>query len=370
MEMPNSNYKNLASVVLENGGTSADNTITIPTSSASVFPATPFYATIMLTSVLANSSNSEIVYVTGSTTSGSNTIFSVTRAQRNTNAVSWSAGEAVLTHAIYREDVEAQSQGYYTAVLGSGAAFTITNNSAPTAPVLGNKIRVLFDTPITTASSITLAINGGTPYTIASVGATFATATTLNTSLTLSDDIVYDLVFTGNNWTLANASSLVGAQDVTANIPIIGSSTSLPANLVFVRTANIEDGAVTADKIDFTTIKTLLFSGTDSGGQSGTIVFTDSPTNYKYLQVFFHDDQSYENSIFIKNNYASNTTFCLQSAKASINGTTIFLLSKRMQLNSTGITRGIETLVTLVGGSTPTSSSTDALHVTEVYGYK
>ena len=258
MEMPNSNYKNLASVVLQNGGTPSDSTITIPTSSASVFPATPFYATIMLTSVLANSSNSEIVYVTGSTTSGTNTIFSVTRAQRNTSAVSWNAGEAVLTHAIYREDVEAQSQGYYTAVLGSGTAFTITNNSAPTAPVLGNKIRVLFDTPITTASSITLAINGGTPYTIASVGATFATATTLNTSLTLSDNIVYDLVFTGNNWTLANASSLVGAQDVTANIPIIGSSTSLPDNLVFVRTANIQDGAVTADKVDFTTFTDLI----------------------------------------------------------------------------------------------------------------
>ena len=251
MEMPNSNFKNLASVVLQNGGTTSDSTITMPTASASVFPATPFYATIMLTSVLANSSNSEIVYVTGSTTSGSNTIFSITRAQRNTSAISWSAGEAVLTHAIYREDVAAQSQGYYNAVLGSGTAFTITNASAPTSPSLGDKIRVLFDTPIATASSITLAINGGTPYTISSVGTTFVTATTLNTSLTLSDDIVYDLVFTGNNWTLQNESSLVGVQDITADIPIIGSSTSLPTNLVFVRTNNIEDGAVTADKIEY-----------------------------------------------------------------------------------------------------------------------
>ncbi len=150
----------------------------------------------------------------------------------------------------------------------------------------------------------------------------------------------------------------------------VGSVLSTPTSVDYVATDNIQDGAVTSNKIDFTTIKTLLFSGTDSGGSSGTIAFTDSPTNYKYLQVFFHDDQSYENSIFIKNNYASNTTFCLQSAKASINGTTIFLLSKRMQLNSTGIARGLETLITLVGGSTPTSSSSNVLRVTEVYGYK
>lgn len=285
MEMPNSHYKNLASVVLENGGTSADNTITISADNAAVFPATPFYATIMLTSVLANSSNSEIIYVSSSTTSGSNTIFSITRAQRGTSAVSWGAGEAVLTHAIYREDVEAQSQGYYNATLSSGTAFTITNNSAPTSPTLGNKIRVLFSAPVTTESSITLSINGGTTYTLASAGATYGTVGTVNTNLTISDDIVYDLIFTGNNWTIANAHSLVGSQDIDSDIPAIGQDLSTPTNVAYVATANIQDGAVTMDKL----AGTVLWQASGSSGVQPTsanpISLSDSVSNYKRIEV-------------------------------------------------------------------------------------
>ena len=266
MEMPNSHYKNLASVVLENGGTSADNTITISTANAAVFPATPFYATIMLTSVLANSSNSEIIYVSSSTTSGSNTIFSVTRAQRGTSAISWSAGEAVLTHAIYREDVEAQSQGYYNATLSSGTAFTITNNSAPTSPTLGNKIRVLFNTPVTTESSITLSINGGTTYTLASAGATYGTIGTVNTNLTISNDIVYDLIFTGNNWTIANAHSLVGSQDIQNNAVT-------PIKLSTYQDSNTE--RVVGALVDGTLIyeKTISGTFTTPGGVADIVLF-------------------------------------------------------------------------------------------------
>jgi len=99
------NYKNLASITLQNAGLTTDTTITIPTSDASILPQTPFYATIMPVTQLANNSNSEIIIATGSTTSGTNTILSVTRAQRNTSAISWNAGEAVLTQAVYVEDI-------------------------------------------------------------------------------------------------------------------------------------------------------------------------------------------------------------------------------------------------------------------------
>ena len=99
------NYKNLASITLQNAGLTTDTTITIPTSDASILPQTPFYATIMPVTQLANNSNSEIIIATGSTTSGTNTILSVTRAQRNTSAISWNAGEAVLTQPVYVEDI-------------------------------------------------------------------------------------------------------------------------------------------------------------------------------------------------------------------------------------------------------------------------
>lgn len=105
------NYKNLASITLQNAGLATDNTITIPTFDASILPQTPFYATIMPVTQLANNSNSEIIIATGSTTSGTNTILSVTRAQRNTSAISWNAGEAVLTQAVYVEDIPNYTAG-------------------------------------------------------------------------------------------------------------------------------------------------------------------------------------------------------------------------------------------------------------------
>lgn len=101
-----SNYKNLASTVLENSGLTTDTSITMPSTTAALFPTPPFYATIMPTnSGLANGSNSEIVEVTAATTSGANTIFSISRAQRGTSAISWDANEAILSHAIYTQDM-------------------------------------------------------------------------------------------------------------------------------------------------------------------------------------------------------------------------------------------------------------------------
>lgn len=101
-----SNYKNLASTVLGNSGQTTDTSIVVPSTTAAIFPTPPFYATIMPTNVgLVNSSNSEIVEVTASTTSGSDTTFTVSRAQRGTSAISWNAHEAILSHAIYTQDM-------------------------------------------------------------------------------------------------------------------------------------------------------------------------------------------------------------------------------------------------------------------------
>lgn len=99
------NHKNLAAAILENGGYSSDTSLTIPTTSAATFPDVPFFATIMPTTDLANSNNSEIVEVTATSTSGSDTTFTISRGQRGTTAINWDAGKAVLVHAIYTEDV-------------------------------------------------------------------------------------------------------------------------------------------------------------------------------------------------------------------------------------------------------------------------
>ena len=134
-----SNYKNLASTVLENSGQTTDTSITMPSTTAALFPTPPFYATIMPTnSGLANGSNSEIVEVTAATTSGANTIFSISRAQRGTSAISWDANEAILSHAIYTQDMPFIDDVLSTP---SSVAYVATDNiqtSAVTTPKIAD----------------------------------------------------------------------------------------------------------------------------------------------------------------------------------------------------------------------------------------
>lgn len=134
-----SNYKNLASIVLENSGQTTDTSITVPSTTAALFPTPPFYATIMPTnSGLANGSNSEIVEVTAATTSGANTIFSISRAQRGTSAISWDANEAILSHAIYTQDMPFIDDVLSTP---SSVAYVATDNiqtSAVTTPKIAD----------------------------------------------------------------------------------------------------------------------------------------------------------------------------------------------------------------------------------------
>ena len=214
MESPNSNYKNLASILLTNAGNSSDATIVVDDTDAAIMPSAPFYATIMPTTELANITNSEIVYVTASSSSGGETTYTVSRGQRGTTAQSWDAGKAVMTQAVYTQDVQAQKQGYYNAVLSSGSAFTITNASAPTTPVVGSRISVIFDTAISTASTVTIAINGGTAYNVAVSGVTFDSVGTLTTSLTIASGKLYDMIFDGTEWVIANTFGKVTSDNI------------------------------------------------------------------------------------------------------------------------------------------------------------
>lgn len=214
MESPNSNYKNLASILLINAGNSSDTTIVVDDTDAAIMPTAPFYATIMPTTELANITNSEIVYVTASSSSGGETTYTVSRGQRGTTAQSWDAGKAVMTQAVYTQDVQAQKQGYYNAALSSGSAFTITNASAPTTPVVGSRISVIFDTNITTASTVTLAINGGTAYNVAVSSVTFDSVGTLTTSITIASGKLYDIIFDGTEWVIANTFGKVTSDNI------------------------------------------------------------------------------------------------------------------------------------------------------------
>ena len=131
MALPDSNYANLAAAAIPNPGSTTDTTITISATNGATFPNTPFFATIMPTDGVANSTNSEIVEVTAASTSGANTTFTVTRAQRNTSAISWNANEAVIAHAVYTEDVTPlQDAAFINDTIGTQTndAYVGTNN--------------------------------------------------------------------------------------------------------------------------------------------------------------------------------------------------------------------------------------------------
>ena len=201
------NYKNLASITLQNAGLATDTTITIPTSDASILPQTPFYATIMPVTQLANNSNSEIIIATGSTTSGTNTILSVTRAQRNTSAISWNAGEAVLTQAVYVEDIPNYIAGDNITIENDvisfdGGAETVSNT--------------------TPSSSFTLDTLSGSPISLSVYGDTF------QQTYTGKNLIGFSNVATGTSGTGNNVTYNLSNTKVALNGTTTGSSNIIP----------------------------------------------------------------------------------------------------------------------------------------------
>lgn len=267
MLMPDTNYGNLSAAVITSAGATSSTSIEVASADGAILPAAPFFATIMATGSLANANNSEIVKVTAKSTSGGITTLTITRAQRGTSAVSWAAGEAVLANAVYTEDVLSQSQGYYEAVLSSGALFTITNASAPTTPVIGSRIRLTFDTTIPTAETVTLAINGGTAYEVDCHGATFATVGTVTNKVIIATNKVYTLEFDGTRWLMSNIASTILSSDITDGA---------------ITTSKIANSAVTSAKIDFTTLKPRWKTVATSTSRTVTV-----PAGYRKYRISF-----------------------------------------------------------------------------------
>lgn len=133
-----------------------------------------------------------------------------------------------------------------------------------------------------------------------------------------------------------------------------------------IGTSNIQNKSVTSEKVKLD----ILFSGTDSGGSSGTIELSSDPANYKYLEFFYRDDQYFICYSKIFNNNANNTSFTLTINKPSGVSDTLFITSKRFNLSSTGIVRGLEKVITIANGSNPSVSSGNNLRIISVIGYK
>ena len=145
-----------------------------------------------------------------------------------------------------------------------------------------------------------------------------------------------------------------------------GPELSSPSTLAYVRTENIVDGAVTADKTD----RVILWQGTDNGTSS--ITLSETAANFKYIEVYYRDDQSFKNSIRIfTNNSANAINFCLQNIKTGNSGDTVYLTSKRENLQGTLLTQGYESITTLKNNTAVSLvSQTNYLRIEQIIGYR
>lgn len=187
------------------------------------------------------------------------------------------------------------------------------------------------------------------------------TTYTAGDNITISDNVISatDTTYTaGSGLTLTDTEFSVGS--ITNSM--IGASA--------VNTNEIADNAVTSAKIDWNTIRVSLFSGTDSGGSSGTIELSEDPANFTYLEIYFKDDQNFVNYAKVYNNKSNTTQFTITNVKASAVSETIFMVTKRYNLSSSGIVRGLEKVATIGNGTNPVVGSNNQLRIISVIGIK
>lgn len=205
----NYNKANLAAAVIPASITAAQTSITIDAGDAALFPAVPFFATIMPAGGIPNTLNSEIVQVTAKNTSTG--VLTITRAQRGTTAKAQDEGAAIM-NGVYIEDL-AQSQAvglaffYATnvSVSSSYSYWNIDNAMLPTAPTDGMSIRVVFGAN-TSGPAAQLRLNSGTYHNVyAGVGLT-ATASNVSTTTPFNpkSGVIYELVYYNGAWYAMN----------------------------------------------------------------------------------------------------------------------------------------------------------------------
>lgn len=87
------------------------------------------------------------------------------------------------------------------------------------------------------------------------------------------------------------ADHYIGVYGDTAEIPVIGDVLSTPSDVAYVDTVNIVDGAVTADKIDFTTMKKWVpdysnYGSTNLWASSSTTTITENGFVYAFINAY------------------------------------------------------------------------------------
>ena len=150
-----------------------------------------------------------------------------------------------------------------------------------------------------------------------------------------------------------------------------GPELSEPSTVAYVATDNIQDGAVTSDKIGWTTIAEELYYNEDPVGSTASISLAKSISNYRSIDVCYKDDQLFSRVIRVYTNYSTGTVnFVLDMSKSSAVSNTIFVSSRRCEANGQTITIGTERNTKIENGSYPAVATSTNLKIYAVYGNK
>lgn len=173
-----------------------------------------------------------------------------------------------------------------------------------------------------------------------------------------------------NNGTNVATFTANSATSTTANIvsPVnIGAVLSTPSDVAYVNTNNIIDGAVTANKIDFSTLRTVLYD--NSTGSTGTITLSESAANFERLRIYYRNNTSGYQSVDVYS--PNNKNVDLTTTQKDVSGSTdvVYGQTVRKLISGTAITNVIYGEFHIGAGNTCGVSSSNYIHITRVEGW-
>lgn len=146
------------------------------------------------------------------------------------------------------------------------------------------------------------------------------------------------------NGTTVDTFTANSSADKTINIETITAETVAPAQQVGAITTNmIADEAVTASKVDWSTIVAVLYDG-GTTGTTGSVTLSESVANFSRLKIFYRNNDSYYSSVEVWQPQGKTVTLICDSAPTgnawygkvgtySISGTTLTKL-RSLQLGA------------------------------------
>lgn len=109
----------------------------------------------------------------------------------------------------------------------------------------------------------------------------------------------------------------------------------------------------------------VLFN--NANGLFDDITLTDSKSNYSKLEIYFIDDQNFQNTMTID---ASNNPFQLQFVKSGGSKGSMYFMATRFSYSGNTIKRGTTTIYNIINGVITENTTADVLKITKIIGYK